>query len=124
MKISLLAALTAMTVALVVRGGYAQPEEELKALRKEVDAVRESQKAMQKDLQEIKKLLQARPQPQVAVEAHPVLQFPPPQGGAPAAPGAGVAAGTPLEAVVSLDGAPFRGDKNAKVTMVEFTDYQ
>ena len=50
---------------------------------------------MQSDLQEIKNLLQrARP----------------------AAP--------PQEAVVSVDGALLKGDKNAKVTLVDFTDYQ
>ena len=28
------------------------------------------------------------------------------------------------EAVLSVDGAPFKGDKNAKLTLVDFTDYQ
>ena len=34
------------------------------------------------------------------------------------------AAGPSPEAVLSVDGAPFKGDKNAKLTLVEFTDYQ
>jgi protein-disulfide isomerase len=79
--------------------GFAQPSDDLRNLRKEVDALKEGQKAIQGDLQEIKNLLRARPT--VA---------------APAAP--------PQEAALSVDGAPFKGEKNAKVTLVDFTDYQ
>lgn len=77
--------------------GLAQPSEELKNLRKDVDALKEGQKAIQSDLQDIKNLLRARLT-------------------APAPP--------PQEAVLSVDAAPFRGDKNAKLTLVDFTDYQ
>jgi protein-disulfide isomerase len=79
--------------------GLAQPSEDLKNLQKEVDVLKEGQKAIQKDLQEIKTLLRARP-----------------TAAAPAAP--------PKEATVSIQGALFRGEKNAKVTLVDFTDYQ
>ena len=34
------------------------------------------------------------------------------------------AAGPAAEVVVSVDGAPSKGNKNAKLTLVEFTDYQ
>jgi protein-disulfide isomerase len=82
-------------VALAALPALAQPSDELKNLQKEVDALKAGQKSLQSDLQEIKNLLQrARP----------------------AAP--------PQEAVVSVDGALFKGDKNAKVTLVDFTDYQ
>ena len=94
--------LTGMVVVLVVFGslpGLAQPSEDMKALRKDVDALKEGQKAIQSDLQEIKTLLRARP--------------------AAAAPAA-----APLEAVLSLDGAPVKGEKSAKVALVDFTDYQ
>jgi peptidoglycan hydrolase CwlO-like protein len=82
-------------LAVATLPAFAQPSDDLKNLQKEVDALKESQKAIQNDLQEIKNLIQrARP----------------------AAP--------PQEAVVSIDGAVVKGDKNAKVTLVDFTDYQ
>jgi len=113
MRTALLAALTTATILIGVQPGFAQPAEELKALRKEIEGVKESQKSIQKDLQEIKSLLKARPEGAV-VTARPVA----PAAGAPGGPAAA------QEAVISLEGAPFRGDKNARVTMVEFTDYQ
>ena len=94
------AATVATLAALTIRGaaqpGFAQPSEDLTNLRKEVDALKEGQKAIRGDLQEIKNLLRAAP----------------------------TAAGPAAEAVVSVDGAPFKGNKNAKLTLVEFTDYQ
>ena len=82
-------------VALAALPAVAQPSDDVKNLQKQVDALKEDQKSIKSDLQEIKNLLQrARP----------------------AAP--------PQEAVVSVDGALFKGDKNAKVTLVDFTDYQ
>jgi TolA-binding protein len=88
----------AASLVLGAHPGAAQPSEELKDLRKEVDTLKEGQSAIQKDLQEIKGLLRARP----------------------AAPGA-VA---PQDIVLDLDGAPIKGAKTAKITLVEFTDYQ
>jgi len=69
-------------------------------LKEEIEALKEGQKAIQKELQEIKSLLRAR-------------QAPAP---APAPP--------PREFVLDLGGSPFKGDENAKLTLVEFTDYQ
>ena len=70
------------------------------ALRKEIDGLKAGQQAIQKELGEIKKLLQARPQPRRNQPA-------------------------PFKATdISIKGAPFLGRPNAKVTMVEFTDYQ
>jgi len=91
-----LAVLTAVGITLAAQSGFAQTADEIKALRKDVDTLKEGQAAVQKELQEIKGLLRARP--------------------SAAAPSA--------EAVVSVDGAPFKGNKDARVTLVEFTDYQ
>ncbi len=55
-------------------------------------------KAMQKDLQDIKALLQGRAQ---APSAQP-----------------------PQKVLLDLGGHPARGENTAKLTMVEFTDYQ
>ena len=85
-------------IALTALPALAQSDD-LKALQKEVDTLKEGQKSIQKDLQEIKGLLQRQQRPAAA----------------PA---------PPSEAVVSLDGAVVKGDTNAKVALVDFTDYQ
>ena len=95
-RLSLLAGVVGWMLTLGALPGHAQSSEDLKDLRKDVEALKEGQKAIQSDLQEIKSLLRARPS----------------------------AAAPSPEAVLSVDGAPFKGDKNAKLTLVEFTDYQ
>ncbi|HXJ83421.1 MAG TPA: hypothetical protein VMS64_32635 [Candidatus Methylomirabilis sp.] len=92
----ILAAVTALGLALWAHVGGAQTSD-VQALKKEIDGLKEGMTAIQKDLQEIKTLLRAR------------AAGPPPP---------------PQEAMVSIDGAPFKGKKDAKVTLVEFTDYQ
>ena len=62
-----------------------------------MQSLKEGQAAIQKELQEIKTLLRARP------------------AAAPA---------DPQNVVLSVEGAPFKGDKRAKVTLVDFSDYQ
>lgn len=76
----------------------AQTTDDVQVLQKEVQALKEGQQAIQKDLQEIKKLMASRP-------------------GAPAAEQA-------LNAMINVEGEPFKGDKNAKLTLVEFSEYQ
>jgi protein-disulfide isomerase len=97
------AVLVAVSTLLVFHSGFAQSGDELKALRQELQAIKEGQNKLQKDVQEIKTLLQtpraAAPQP------------PPP-------------AVQPVNMVLTLDGDPVKGDRNAKVVVVEFTDYQ
>lgn len=95
-KLTALAVLTGLTF-LSTPPGFAQSSKDLKALNKEIEALKEGQKAIQKDLQEIKTLLRSRPTAAPAV---------------------------PQNVVLNVDGAPFKGEKNAKLTMVEFTDYQ
>ena len=79
--------------------GFGQTAEELKALREEIKALKESQTTIQKDLQEIKNLLRTR---QAQPQAPPAFK----------------------EAVVSIDAGHVKGDKNAKLVMIEFSEYQ
>jgi len=65
-------------------------------LKKDIEALKEGQKAIQKDLQEIKTLLQ-----------RPAGPPPPPQ-----------------NVVLELGKSPFKGESKAKLTLVEFSDYQ
>jgi len=74
---------------------FAQSADEINTLKKEIEALKEGQKAMQKDIQEIKNSLRAK-------QAPPEFK----------------------EAVIELGDNPFKGDKNAKVTLVEFSDFQ
>ncbi len=85
---------------LCVTPGLAQgtPTEEVNDLKREIEALKEGQKAIQKEIQEIKTLLRTRQAPAQA----------------PA----------PREFVLDIDGNPFKGKGNAKLTLVEFTDYQ
>jgi protein-disulfide isomerase len=99
-------AISGMLVLVLARPAAAQSGDDLRELGKEVEALKAGQTAIQKDLQEIKGLLQA---PQAA-------RAPAPQAGPPPI--------EPANVLLSLEGAPFKGDKAAKVTVVEFTDYQ
>ena len=69
-----------------------QPSDELK---KDIEALKESVKAIQTDVREIKAIL-LRGQP-----------TPPPE-----------------NVVLDLGKSPFKGDRTAKLTLVEFSDYQ
>ena len=76
---------------------FAQSSEELKGVRKELESLKEGQTAFQKDLQEIKTLLRTRP------------------AAAPA---------EPQNIVLSVADAPFKGEKTATLTLIDFSDYQ
>lgn len=84
---------------LAATAGFAQSNDDLK---KDVQALKEGQQAIQKDLQEIKKMLAA--------------------GGGAARPAAPQEQA--LNALIDTAGEPFKGDKNAKVTVIEFSEYQ
>jgi hypothetical protein len=93
-------AIAALTVYL---GGtapaVAQPADELRALRKEIETLKEGQAAIRREIQEIKDALRARD----------ARDAPPP---------------APQNIALSLDGAPLRGDSKARLVLVDFTDYQ
>ena len=80
----------------------AKSGKDLEALQKEVEAIRQGQEQIQKDLDEIKKLLQK------------------PTRAAPSAPKKSVF--TPTD--IQLGDVPYRGDYDAPVTLIEFSDYQ
>ena len=77
--------------------GFTQSSGELDTLRKDLEALKAEQAAIQKELQEIKQLLRARPKPIPA---------------------------EPQNVVLSVEGAPFKGDPHAKLTLIDFSDYQ
>src|SRR5215471_20940398 len=109
-KLVAIASLATLTL-LNVPSGLAQTKEdfealkqeigtlkEIQALRRDVESLKAGQQGVQKDLQDIKTLLQNRP----AAAA-----------GAPAAPA------VPQNVALDIDGALVKGDKSAKLTLVE-----
>lgn len=89
----------AALILLSAQPGLTQtPSDDLRAVRKEIEALKQGQAAIQKELQEIKSLLRARPA---------------------AAPPA-----EPQNIVLSVEGAPFKGEKTAKLTLIDFSDFQ
>ena len=88
-------ALLAFILVFHVQPSFSQTAGEIKALREEIRSIREGQNAIQKELQEIKGLLAPKP-------AAPQFK----------------------EAVLSVEGKPFRGNKEAKLTLIEFFDFQ
>lgn len=76
---------------------FAQSSGELKALKDEVKTLKEGPTANQKDIQEIKSL-------PIAEQAKPEPQF--------------------KEAVIRIKGAPLKGDDNAKIVILVFSDFR
>jgi hypothetical protein len=76
--------------------GLTQPSDELKSLKKEIENLKEGQKAIQKDLQEIKNRLQLM----------------------------GVLPEEPKNVFLNIAGKPIKGNKNARLTLMEFSEYQ
>ncbi len=101
MRVPNIVSVVVFLVGALVPPAFSQSAEDVASLRRDIDAVRDTQKVILGELEAIKKLLQ---------------QVPPP------APGP-VAAGF-KEAVLALESAPAKGDPKAKVTLVEFSDFQ
>jgi peptidoglycan hydrolase CwlO-like protein len=93
---SYLVLVLSLTLILSVKPAFSQTAEEFQAQQKEIGALKEGMAGLKKDIEDIKKQLQARP----------------------AAPGEF------KEAIINIKGAPVMGDKKAKLVLMEFTDYQ
>ena len=78
----------------------AQSSEEIQTLKQAIDELRGNQQRIDRELAEIKSLLRARP------------------AAAPSRPD------EPKNIVLSLDAEHVKGDKGAKLALVDFTDYQ
>lgn len=85
-----------LIILLSAQPSVAQPSDEVRTLRKEIEELKEGQKAIQKDLQEIKNLLQAQ----------------------------GLLPEEPKNLFLDITGKPFKGNKDARLTLVEFSEYQ
>lgn len=86
-----------LALLLILQPAYAQTKEDFQTLKKEIESLKQGQTLLGKDLREIKQLLQGK------------------QRSAPA----------PFtEAIIDIKGAPIKGNKDAKLIMVEFTDYE
>jgi protein-disulfide isomerase len=81
--------------------GFSQGSSELNEWKREIETLKAGQTAIQKDLQTLMEMLKPRQAPPVAV------------GPTPESP-----------TIVSIEGGATKGNKDARVTLVEFTDYQ
>jgi prefoldin subunit 5 len=91
-----------LTLFLGVQPVFAQANLEYQLLKKEIESLKQGQAGLKQDLQEIKKLIQNIKQ----------------------APAAAPGGGEFKEAMINVKGAPIKGDKNAKLVLIEFSDYQ
>jgi peptidoglycan hydrolase CwlO-like protein len=89
-----------LTLLFNVQTAFSQTAEEFKARQKEIDALKERQAGFQKDVQDLKKLVEPKPKPAAA----PVAEI--------------------KDAIINIKGAPIKGDENAKLVLIEFSDYQ
>jgi len=85
-------------IFLSVQPAFSQSVEDLKALHKEIDGLKEGQAGIKKEIRELKKLLD----PKSAAAPDDEIK----------------------DAIINIQGAPMKGDKNAKLVFIEFSDYQ
>ena len=97
-RLSTLAGWFPLLLLLPATGAFGQATQQ--ELQEEIEALKQGQEQIRKDLDEIKKLLTARTQPR-----------------RPTAPDVS-------GKVFDLGTNPVQGERTAKITLVEFTDYQ
>jgi protein-disulfide isomerase len=93
-KFFVIAVITVLSL-LFAQPGFSQKSKELDAVKEDIKALKEGQQVIQKDIQDIKNQLKAKPAP---------AEF--------------------KETVVNVEGDPFKGSKDAKLALIEFSDYQ
>jgi len=89
-----------LLIALSAPFAAAQTADDMASLRKDIEALKQGQAALLRELQQIKTLLSAGP------------------------PAPRAAAAPPSEVTLTVGDGPSKGKKDAKITLVEFTDYQ
>jgi hypothetical protein len=95
-KLFRLVIICSVTLFLAVPGFTQTSDKELKTIMKEIESIKQGQTTIQKELREIKDILQTK-------QAAPQK---------------------PQDIVLSINDAYVKGDKNAKLTLIEFTDIQ
>jgi protein-disulfide isomerase len=98
MRWKLLALAMALLALSAVSPSHAQRADDLTRLREEIEALKQGQGAIQRQLQEVLEMLRGR--------------------------GAAPSTAPQPPSLVRIDEAPFKGDPRARVTVVEFSDYQ
>ena len=73
-----------------------QPQDELEAIRKEIETLKKNQQNLQRELETLKKAMRGRRRAPAAFK--PV--------------------------VLNVGGDPYKGNLNAKLTLIDFSDYQ
>lgn len=96
MKTFSMIGVAAIAVLLFSQPALSQKSKELDTIREEIKALQEGQQAIRKDIQEIKNQMKGRPAP-------------PPEF---------------KETVINVDGDPFKGRKDAKLALIEISEYQ
>lgn len=106
-QLSFIPAAGAMAMLFVVTArAHTEPQDEMQAIRIELQSLQQEQSALRQELTEIKKLLLSHKQPGTAeVKAEKPSAEPP----------------LPME--MPIGESPFLGDQNAPVVLFEFTDY-
>jgi hypothetical protein len=95
---SYLVSVLSLTLLLGIQPAFSQTAEEFSARQKEINALKESQAGLKKEIQDLKKLVGIKP----AAEPARVIK----------------------DAIIDIKGAPMKGDKKAKLVLIEFSDYQ
>ncbi len=95
---SYLVSVLSITFLFSIQPAFSQTAEEFKSRQKEINELKESQTGLKKEIQDLKKIVGSKP---AAAPARVIK-----------------------DAIINIKGAPIKGDKNAKLVLIEFSDYQ